>query len=126
MVTKDMSFADFCNKMCASLDDEEMVTVLDGEYINPVFIPIAKAIIKELKPKMKKLDRLKVSYIVKFFEQYEDNIDDIIHNNTDEDDIPDELINYLADQLYNMKYNDMARSCKNIINVLAIYIYLQI
>lgn len=125
MVMKDMSFSDFCDKMCANTMD---ICVTTDSTLIPVpgILKVANAIINDLEGKVSRFDSLKVSYVQRFFEQYDDNLEDVIHDKTGDDDIPDELMNYLADKLYQMKYNDMTKHQKNIINVLAIYIILQI
>ena len=122
---KDLSFSDFCDKMCTNTMDICVTT--DVTLITtPDILKIANAIINDLEGKVKRFDSLKVSYVQRFFEQYDDNLEDVIHNKTSDDEIPDELMNYLADKLYQMRYNDMTKHQKNIINVLAIYIILQI
>lgn len=122
---KDVSFGEFCDKMCANTKDI-CVTTDSILIVVPGILKIANVIINDLEGKVKRFDSLKVSYVQRFFEQYDDNLEDVIHSKTDDDDIPDELMNYLADKLYQMKYNDMTKHQKNIINVLAIYIILQI
>lgn len=122
---KDVSFGEFCDKMCANTKDI-CVTTDSILIVVPGILKIANVIINDLEEKVKRFDSLKVSYVQRFFEQYDDNLEDVIHSKTDDDDIPDELMNYLADKLYQMKYNDMTKHQKNIINVLAIYIILQI
>lgn len=125
MVMKDLSFEEFCDKMCANTKDT--CTTIDSTLIlDPSILKIANTIINDLEGKVKRFGSLKVSYVQRFFEQYDDNLEDVIHDKTGDDDISDELMNYLADKLYQMKYNDMAKHQKNIINVLAIYIILQI
>jgi hypothetical protein len=125
MVMKDISFGEFCDKMCVNTKDICVTT--DSILISiSGILEIANAIINDLEGKVTRFDSLKVSYVQRFFEQYDDNLEDAIHSKTDDDEIPDELMNYLADKLYQMKYNDMTKHQKNIINVLAIYIILQI
>jgi hypothetical protein len=125
MVMKDMSFGDFCDKMCANTMDI-CVTTDSILILVPGILKIANVVINDLEGKVSRFDSLKVSYVQRFFEQYDDNLEDVIHDKTGDDDIPDELMNYLAGNLYQMKYNDMTKHQKNIINVLAIYIILQI
>lgn len=125
MVMKDVSFGDFCDKMCANTMDI-CVTTDSILILVPGILKIANVVINDLEGKVSRFDSLKVSYVQRFFEQYDDNLEDVIHDKTGDDDIPDELMNYLADNLYQMKYNDMTKHQKNIINVLAIYIILQI
>lgn len=125
MVMKDISFGDFCDKMCTNTKDI-CVTTDSILILVPSILKIANVIINDLEGKAARFDSLKVSYVQRFFEQYDDNLEDVIHNKTDDDEIPDELMNYLAHNLYQMKYNDMTKHQKNIINVLAIYIILQI
>ena len=122
---KDMSFSDFCDKMCANTMDI-CVTTDSFLIVIPDILKIANVVINDLEGKVSRFDSLKVSYVQRFFEQYDDNLEDVIHDKTGDDDIPDELMNYLAGNLYQMRYNDMTKHQKNIINVLAIYIILQI
>jgi hypothetical protein len=125
MVMKDMSFGDFCDKMCANTIDI-CVTTDSILILVPDILKIANVVINDLEGKVSRFDSLKVSYVQRVFEQYDGNLEDVIHDKTGDDDIPDELMNYLAGNLYQMKYNDMTKHQKNIINVLAIYIILQI
>lgn len=125
MVMKDVSFGEFCDKMCANTKDI-CVTTDSTLKIAPSILKIANNIINDLEGKVTRFDSLKVSYVQRFFAQYDDNLEDVIHDKTNDDEIPDTLMNYLADKLYQMKYNDMTKHQKNIINVLAIYIILQI
>lgn len=124
-MVKEMSFQQFCDKISNNLD---VIPESDSIYLaNKSLISIANNIIRDFKNKTTRLDSLKMTYIVAAFDKYdEEDFYEELHRKTVDDEIPDELINYLSSGIYKMKYADMTTQQKNIIKVLAIYIILQI
>lgn len=121
---KELTFQEFCDKTVSNLGVNPKT---DSTKIEERFRPIADSIVREFKTKTKRLGSMKLDYITDVFNKYSsEELGNVLHEKTEDDDIPDELFNYLSSGLYKMKYEDMEVSHKNIIAVFAIYIILQI
>lgn len=121
---KELTFQEFCDKTVSNLG---VNLKTDSTKIEERFRSIADNIVREFKTKTKRLGSMKLDYITDAFNKYSsEELGNVLHEKTEDDDIPDELFNYLSSGLYKMKYEDMEVSQKNIIAVFAIYIILQI
>ena len=121
------SFAQFCDNFTSGLDLSNLEIDSNASLaVPPKYQTICYNICSNLASKMERLDSLSISYIEAFFDKYtKQELDQKLHDMTEEDEIPDGMINYIAYNLYGKTYNDLLPKQKAIINVLSIYSLLQ-
>ena len=121
------SFAQFCDNFTSGLDLSNLEIDSNATLaVPPKYQTICYNICSNLASKMERLDSLSISYIEAFFDKYtKQELDQKLHDMTEEDEIPDGMINYMAYNLYGTVYNELLPKQKAIINVLSIYSLLQ-
>ena len=121
------SFAQFCDNFTSGLDLSNLEIDSNASLaVPPKYQTICYNICSNLASKMERLDSLSISYIEAFFDKYtKQELDQKLHDMTEEDEIPDGMINYMAYNLYGTVYNELLPKQKAIINVLSIYSLLQ-
>lgn len=121
------SFAQFCDNFTSGLDLSNLEIDSNASLaVPPKYQTICYNICSNLASKMERLDSLSISYIEAFFDKYtKQELDQKLHDMTEEDEIPDGMINYMAYNLYGNIYNNLLPEQKAIINVLSIYSLLQ-
>lgn len=121
------SFAQFCDNFTSGLDLSNLEIDSNATLaVPPKYQTICYNICSNVASKMERLDSLSISYIEAFFDKYtKQELDQKLHDMTEEDEIPDGMINYMAYNLYGTVYNELLPKQKAIINVLSIYSLLQ-
>lgn len=121
------SFAQFCDNFTSGLDLSNLEIDSNASLaVPPKYQTICYNICSNVASKMERLDSLSISYIEAFFDKYtKQELDQKLHDMTEEDEIPDGMINYMAYNLYGTVYNELLPKQKAIINVLSIYSLLQ-
>ena len=120
------SFAQFCENLTSEIDLSSLETDSNTLAVPPKYQTIAFNICSNLANKVERLDSLSISYIEAFFDKYnKTELDQKLHEMTEEDEIPDGMINYMSYNLYGKLYNELLPKSKAIINVLSIYSLLQ-
>ena len=121
------SFAQFCDNFTSGLDLSNLEIDSNATLaVPPKYQTICYNICSNLASKMERLDSLSISYIEAFFDKYtKQELDQKLHDMTEEDEIPDGMINYMSYNLYGTVYNELLPKQKAIINVLSIYSLLQ-
>lgn len=121
------SFAQFCDNFTSGLDLSNLEIDSNASLaVPPKYQTICYNICSNIANKVERLDSLSISYIEAFFDKYtKQELDQKLHDMTEEDEIPDGMINYMAYNLYGKIYNDLLPEQKAIINVLSIYSLLQ-
>ena len=120
------SFAQFCENLTSEIDLSNLETDSNTLAVPPKYQTICYNICSNLANKVERFDALSISYIEAFFDKYnKTELDQKLHEMTEEDDIPDGMINYMAYNLYGKLYNELLPKSKAIINVLSIYSLLQ-
>lgn len=120
------SFAQFCENLTSEIDLSNLETDSNTLAVPPKYQTICYNICSNLANKVERFDALSISYIEAFFDKYnKTELDQKLHEMTEEDDIPDGMINYMAYNLYGKLYNELLPKSKAIINILSIYSLLQ-
>ena len=120
------SFAQFCENLTSEIDLSSLETDSNTLAVPPKYQTISFNICSNLANKVERFDSLSISYIEAFFDKYnKTELDQKLHEMTEEDDIPDGMINYMSYNLYGKLYNELLPKSKAIINVLSIYSLLQ-
>ena len=121
------SFAQFCENLTSEIDLSSLELDSNATLaVPPKYQTICYNICSNLANKVERFDTLSISYIEAFFDKYtKTELDQKLHEMTEEDEIPDGMINYMAYNLYGKVYNDLLPKSKAIINVLSIYSLLQ-
>lgn len=116
-----MVFETFCRRT-ATIDplitnkDEDDFDI-PRKYVKPV-----NSLITIMRPKMRMLDRVSVTFIENAFEE---NVVERLDEHTEDGDIPDSIINTLSMELYNVMPSELSETQSAIIKVLACYICIQ-
>lgn len=119
-----MAFLDFClTKADASLfetpfftEDHDRVSIPE-KYEGPV-----KVLVKNMKIKRDILDTVNIPYIESAFDG---DYKSILDEKLEDDEIPDSLIEHLANEIYGDNINCLTDNQRVIIKVLAVYICIQ-
>ena len=120
------SFAQFCENFTSEIDLSNLETDSNTLAVPSKYQTICYNICSNLANKVERFDSLSISYIEAFFDKYtKTELDQKLHEMTEEDEIPDGMINYMAYNLYGKLYNELLPKSKAIINVLSIYSLLQ-
>jgi len=120
------SFAQFCENFTSEIDLSNLETDSNTLAVPPEYQTICYNICSNLANKVERFDTLSISYIEAFFDKYnKTELDQKLHEMTEEDDIPDGMINYMSYNLYGKLYNELLPKSKAIINILSIYSLLQ-
>lgn len=115
----DERFAEMCNRVATGLRIELDPTKnysLPEEYNG-----IATNLLKQLKPKMSRLSTLHISYIQNLFSDM-NLVAELLNEKTTNGVIDENLIAWLAYNLYDVGINDLTDEQQAIIKVLACYI----
>lgn len=120
------SFSAFCENLTSEIDLSNLETDSNTLAVPPKYQTICYNICSNIANKVERFDTLSISYIEAFFDKFnKTELDQKLHEMTEEDDIPDGMINYMAYNLYGKLYNELLPKSKAIINILSIYSLLQ-
>lgn len=119
-----MAFLDFCKRYATNHKIE--ISVPDDP--NVIEIPYnlesdIENLVKDLKPKANRFDKLHVTYVEQSFSNF-DNVIGILKDVYNED-IDDGIAYALSRYLYDTQFNDLDVDRQSIIKVLTIYILIQ-
>lgn len=119
-----MAFLEFClSKANGDQFDSPFFTEdHDVVSIPPKYEGPTKVLIKNMKIKRDILDRVNIPYIESAFEG---DYKSILDEKLEDGEIPDPLIEHLADGIYGDKINNLDYNQRAIIKVLSVYICIQ-
>ena len=117
-----MSFKNMCLKYASDEHiqvDDTSLNIPDG------YKRFVEWLIAYMKPKMHSLDTISIDFIEKYFEDVDD-LTKLLNDNTNDEEIPDSVINVLSNELYDGKsVDELTDDEQAIIKVLSVYICIQ-
>lgn len=116
-----MDFLTYCKKVATN----DHVVITEDRNVPEQYEQVTKVTINILKPKMSRIDRIEIPFIMAKLNSYE-TITDVLDEKLDGGDVPDGILNTLSEGLYSKSFNDLSIDEQSIIKVVGIYLIVSI
>lgn len=114
-----MYFQEFCDKIANDgVTELPYIVPLSDEFREP-----AKVLVDIVRPKLYRLDTLKITFIQNKFDDMSEVFDTL--EEVYKGEIDDSVVTYLSESLYSKLFNELNVKEQSIIKVLAVYLMLQ-
>ena len=111
-----MKLLTFCKKTALTLD----MKISDDRNVPEQYDEPMRVLVNTMKCRINNLDSFEFPYIESVFN---DEVETLLDNNTEDGEIPDGVINTLSVALYEKPYNELTdKDEKSIIKVLSVYL----